>query len=444
MEQYNLFDKPADPSDSPLAIRLRPRSLEELVGQKHLLKDGSPLRRLVEGTDKHINSIILYGPPGTGKTTLAKMSAYSNTRNFVELSAVNAGVKDIREVLLAAQKLLTSSGKQTVLFIDEVHRFSKTQQDALLPAVENGTVILVAATTENPSFSVVSPLLSRSIIISLRALQDEDIRDLLNNAVNNPRGLGGLVTIEDEALDALVRLSGGDARKALTYLEASFGVVGENGVITKEAISTAIDKVVERYDRGGDTHYDVASAFIKSIRGSDVDATLHWLARMLEAGEDPRFIARRMIISASEDIGIADSNALTVATSGAQAVALIGMPEARITLGHVAVYLALAPKSNAAYLGINNALEDVREGKSGAVPAHLRDSHSGSLLDTSEQSKRLSNEYKYPHDYPGSIVVQQYSPKGLVGLYYYKPTENGFEAKAKARLKIIREVLSYE
>ena len=441
MEQYSLFDKGADPADSPLAIRLRPRDLNELVGQKHLLKEGSPLRRLVEGTEQRMNSIILYGPPGTGKTTLAKMIAYSNTRNFVELSAVNAGVKDIREVLTNAQKMLSSSGRQTVLFIDEVHRFSKAQQDALLPAVENGTIILVAATTENPSFSVISPLLSRSILISLRSLSDDDIKDLLKNAISNPRGLGGLVSIEDEALEALVRLSGGDARKSLTYLEASFGVVGEGGVITKESISTAIDKVVERYDKGGDTHYDVASAFIKSIRGSDVDATLHWLARMLEAGEDPRFIARRMIISASEDIGMADSNALNMAVNAAQSVALIGMPEGRIVLGHVAVYLALAPKSNAAYLAINRAIEDIHEGNGGAVPAHLRDSHSGSLLDVEQGSMKLNKEYKYPHDYLGGIIAQQYSPEGLVGRRYYEPTDNGLEGKAKSRLEAIRNIL---
>ena len=275
----------------------------------------------------------------------------------------------------------------------------------------------------------------------MRSLSDDDIKDLLKNAISNPRGLGGLVSIEDEALEALVRLSGGDARKSLTYLEASFGVVGEGGVITKESISTAIDKVVERYDKGGDTHYDVASAFIKSIRGSDVDATLHWLARMLEAGEDPRFIARRMIISASEDIGMADSNALNMAVNAAQSVALIGMPEGRIVLGHVAVYLALAPKSNAAYLAINRAIEDIHEGNGGAVPAHLRDSHSGSLLDVEQGSMKLNKEYKYPHDYLGGIIAQQYSPEGLVGRRYYEPTDNGLEGKAKSRLEAIRNIL---
>lgn len=437
-----MFNKIADPQDSPLAIRLRPRNLDELIGQKHLLKPGSPLQRLVEGTDKHMNSVILYGPPGTGKTTLAKMIAHSNTRSFVELSAVNAGVKDIRETLTNADKVLKSSGRQTVLFIDEVHRFSKTQQDALLPAVETGLVILVAATTENPSFSVVSPLLSRSIIISLRSLEDKDIRDLLNKAITDPRGFNDKVKIEEEALEALIRLSSGDARKALTYLEASYGVVGEDGLITKEAISTAIDKVVERYDRGGDSHYDVASAFIKSIRGSDPDASLHWLARMLEAGEDPRFIARRLIISASEDIGLADSNALVVAVAGAQAVALIGMPEARITLAHVTVYLAMAPKSNASYLGLGEAIKDLDEGKGGAVPAHLRDAHSGSLRDEIEKRNRLRNEYKYPHDYPNGIIDQQYLPDSLEGTIYYRPTQHGNEAKISLALEQIKKRLN--
>ena len=433
----NLFDKVPDPADSPLAIRMRPQTLEDMIGQEHLLKEGSPVRRLVEGTEKRASSIILYGPPGTGKTTLAKMIANSHTRVFSELSAVHAGVKDIRLVLEQAEKTKLSSGKQTVLFVDEVHRFSKTQQDALLPSVENGQVILVAATTENPSFSIISPLLSRSIIISLRSLEDKDIRRLIEKAVHSKHGLDDAVTIDDEGITTLIRLSGGDARKTLTYLEASAGVVGDGGVITSETISIAIDKVVARYDRGGDSHYDIASAFIKSIRGSDVDAVLHWLARMLDAGEDPRFIARRMIISASEDIGMADNNALLIANAGANAVALIGMPEARITLGHVATYLALAPKSNATYLGITGALADVENGRGGAVPAHLRDSHSGTLRDEREKSARTEREYKYPHDYDGGVVAQQYLPDELTGTRYYRPTMLGAEARASETLKKI-------
>jgi putative ATPase len=439
--QLDMFDKPSDPADSPLAIRLRPRTLEEMLGQSHLLKEGSPLRRLVEGTTKHATSVILYGPPGTGKTTLAKMIALSGTRNFVEVSAVNAGVKEIREVIAQAQKDRTRNNRETVLFVDEVHRFSKTQQDALLPAVENGWVILVAATTENPSFSIISPLLSRSVVISLRLLTDRDIDTLIERALTERRGFNNAITLEPEARSALIRLAAGDGRQLLTYLESAAGVVGSDGVITMEVLTIAVDRPIGRYDRAGDNHYDIASAFIKSIRGSDVDASLHWLARMLVAGEDPRFIARRLMILASEDIGMADSNALIVASSAAVTVERIGMPEARITLAHATVYVALAPKSNAAYLAGEAAIANVQAGAGGSVPPHLRDAHSGGLRDEAVWQRREMAGYRYPHDEEHGVSTQQYFPDELVGTEYYHPTDLGNEVKVAVILENLRAKL---
>jgi putative ATPase len=418
---------------------LRPTTVHDLLGQEHLLQPGSPLIRLIEGEAKHITSVLLYGPPGSGKTTLAKMIAHSDSREFVELSAVSSGVSQVRDVLAEAEKRLAAGGRETVLFIDEVHRFSKAQQDALLPGVENRWVTLVAATTENPSFSINTPLLSRSIVLTLRAIPNQEIAALINRAITDPRGLNGEVTIEEQALDALVRLAAGDARRALTYLEAAAGAA--DGQITTASLNRAVDRVIENYDRGGDNHYDVASAFIKSIRGSDVDAALHYLARMLESGEDPRFIARRVMISASEDIGLADPGALGLAVAAAQAVALVGMPEARIILGEAVAYLATAPKSNAAYLAINAAIEDVRASKSGAIPAHLRDGNSGALRDTNERASREKNSYIYPHDIPLGVAQQQYLPDALVGTEYYHPTTHGYESRIKTALESIRKML---
>ena len=430
---------PFDEKSAPLAVRLRPSSIQELLGQQHLLQSGSPLARLIQGEEKHITSVLLYGPPGSGKTTLAKMIAHSGSREFVELSAVSSGVAQVREVLTQAQERMTHENKETVLFIDEVHRFSKAQQDALLPGVENRWVTLVAATTENPSFSIISPLLSRSIVLTLRPLPDAEITTLINRAITDARGLNGEVTISSQALDSLVRLAAGDARRALTYLEAAAGAA--NGEITPEVLSRAVDRVIVNYDRGGDNHYDVASAFIKSIRGSDVDAALHYLARMLEAGEDPRFIARRVMISASEDIGIADPSALGLTVAAAQAVAMVGMPEARIILAEAVTYLSCAPKSNASYLAIDAAITDVRASKGGPIPAHLRDSHSGTLRDGKEKAAREADAYIYPHDEELGVAQQQYLPDALVGTEYYHPTTHGYEARVKTALEQIRKML---
>ncbi len=435
---------------SPLAVRMRPRTLDDVVGQQHLLGQGSPLRQLAAGTDAvgpaGPSSLILWGPPGTGKTTLAHVIAKGKGRKFVELSAITAGVKDVRRVMdeaLTARDLYKTT---TVLFLDEIHRFNKAQQDALLPGVENRWVVLVAATTENPSFSVVSPLLSRSLLLTLKPLTEADIEGLLQRAVADERGLNGKVQLSDEALAHLVRLAGGDARRALTALEAAAGVAfgdaddadAANIPVPVELKHTerALDVAAVRYDRAGDQHYDVASAFIKSVRGSDVDAALHYLARMLEAGEDPRFIARRIVISAAEDVGMADPTALQTAVAAAQAVQLIGMPEGRIVLAEAVVHLATAPKSNAAYLGINKAIADVRAGLGNGIPAHLRDAHYPG-------SKQLGHGlgYKYAHDAPHSVASQQYPPDDLVGRDYYEPTANGAERDIAVRLERLRKII---
>ncbi|MEA3550667.1 MULTISPECIES: replication-associated recombination protein A [unclassified Pseudarthrobacter] len=434
----------------PLAVRMRPRTLDEVVGQQHLLGQGSPLRQLAAGAGADTTgpagptSLILWGPPGTGKTTLAHVIARGPGRKFVELSAITAGVKDVRRVMddaLTARDLYKTT---TVLFLDEIHRFNKAQQDALLPGVENRWVVLVAATTENPSFSVVSPLLSRSLLLTLKPLTDADIEGLIQRAVADPRGLNGKVDLNEEALDHLVRLSGGDARRALTALEAAAGVAfgdaddaGEGPVVVElKHTERALDVAAVRYDRAGDQHYDVISAFIKSIRGSDVDAALHYLARMLEAGEDPRFVARRIVISAAEDVGMADPTALQTAVAAAQAVQLIGMPEGRIILAEAVVHLATAPKSNAAYMGINKAIADVRAGLGNGIPAHLRDAHYPG-------SKQLGHGvgYKYAHDAPHGVAAQQYPPDDLVGRDYYQPTANGAERDIAVRLERLRKIV---
>lgn len=421
-------------SSAPLAVRMRPAGLDEVVGQTHLLQAGSPLRRLVEGSGAA--SVILYGPPGTGKTTLASLISQATGRRFEALSALSAGVKEVRAVIDTARRAAVH-GEQTVLFIDEVHRFSKTQQDALLAAVENRVVLLVAATTENPSFSVVAPLLSRSLILQLQPLSAQDIGTVVRRALADPRGLGGAVEATDEAVELLVRLSSGDARRALTALEVAAETAGgAGGTITVEIIEQSLDKAAVRYDRDGDQHYDVISAFIKSVRGSDVDAALHYLARMLVAGEDPRFVARRLMILASEDIGMADPTALPTAVAAAQTVQLIGMPEAQLTLAHATVHLATAPKSNAVTTALGAAMNDIRAGKAGLVPPHLRDGHYSG-------AQKLGNAvgYKYAHDHPDGVVPQQYSPDDLVGVDYYQPTGRGFERELATRVEKLRAII---
>ena len=441
---------PAVGAGAPLAVRMRPRSLDEVAGQGHLLVPGSPLRRLVEpageaGRRAAPSSVVLWGPPGTGKTTLAYLIASSSGRRFVELSAVTAGVKDVRAVIDGARRALATSSGETVLFIDEVHRFTKAQQDALLPSVENRWVTLVAATTENPSFSVNSPLLSRSLLLTLQPLSTDDVSALVRRAVDDERGLAGAVTLTDEALEHLLRLAGGDARKALTILEAAAGsalsAADERGddspaLVDLETVERAIDVAAVRYDRDGDQHYDVISAFIKSMRGSDVDAALHYLARMIAAGEDPRFIARRVVIAAAEDVGMADPSALQTAVAAAQAVQLIGMPEGRIILAEAVVHVATAPKSNRSYNGINAAMADVRAGRIGSVPAHLRDAHYAGA-----ESLGHGQGYVYSHDEPSGVAAQQYLPDELAGARYYEPTDRGFERQLGERLERIRGIL---
>jgi len=454
-------------SRAPLAVRMRPRTIDEVLGQEHLLTPGAPLRVLAgeNAGPAGPSSVILYGPPGTGKTTLAHVIARAPGRKFVELSAITAGVKDVRAVMDQALLDRDMYGTTTVLFLDEIHRFTKAQQDALLPGVENRWVILVAATTENPSFSVISPLLSRSLLLRVHSLEQSDIEHLIDRALADPRGFGGAAVIDADARAHLAAVSGGDARRSLTSLEAAAAIAfseaeqasaesarsaegsedpeGEKDPeptapvrITLAHATEAVDRAAIRYDRSGDQHYDVVSAFIKSMRGSDADAAVHYLARMLEGGEDPRFVARRIMILASEDIGLADPQALQVATAAAQSVALVGMPEARIILSQAVIYCALAPKSNAAYNAINRAIADVRSGASGQVPVHLRDGHYAG-------AKQFGHGvgYVYAHDEPGHVAAQQYLPDTLRGTVYYEPTQHGFERTLTERRERIRRIL---
>jgi putative ATPase len=416
-----------------MAARMRPASLDELVGQEHLLAVASPLRRLVEG-DEGAVSLILYGPPGTGKTTLAHLVSNATGRRYVELSAVTAGVKDVRAVIDMARQELGMGGPETVLFVDEVHRFSKTQQDALLPAVENGWVVLIAATTENPHFALVSPLLSRSLLVTLHPLDVTAIETVVRRAIDDPRGLGGNVPVTDEAIEAIVRIAGGDARKALTVLDAA--AASADGTVGPDDVALAVDRAAVRYDRDGDQHYDVISAFIKSLRGSDVDASLHYLARMIEAGEDPRFIARRLVILASEDVGLADPSALQTAVAAMHASAFIGLPEARLPLAQAVIHLATAPKSNAVIVAIDEALDDIRKGRIGSVPQPLRDAHYPGA-----KNLGAGAGYRYAHDDPRGIVAQQYAPDVVADREYYRPTSHGREEAVAARLELIRAAL---
>ncbi|HSP60529.1 MAG TPA: replication-associated recombination protein A, partial [Ornithinimicrobium sp.] len=404
-----------------------------------------PLRRLIEGDQPM--SLLLWGPPGTGKTTIASIVSQQTNRRFVEVSAVAAGVKEVRAAIDSARAQLARGGTETVLFVDEVHRFTKAQQDALLPGVENRLVVLVAATTENPSFSIIAPLLSRSVMVRLESLTDEQVADVVRRALADERGLAGGFTLDEDALDHVVRMAGGDARRALTTLEAAAGVAADErpagredevAAIALATVEQAVATAAVRYDRAGDQHYDVASAFIKSMRGSDVDAALHYLARQLEAGEDPRFIARRIVIAASEDVGMADPTALQTAVAAMHAVAQIGMPEARIVLAQAVVHNTLAPKSNAAYAGINAAVADVRAGRGGAVPPHLRGSgYAGAA--------RLGHGegYRYSHDEPAGVGAQQFLPDDLLeaDVDYYRPTTRGWEERLATRWTELRRIV---
>ena len=439
-------------SRAPLAVRMRPRTIDEVLGQDHLLTPGAPLRVLAgeNAGPAGPSSVILYGPPGTGKTTLAHVIARAPGRKFVELSAITAGVKDVRAVMDQALLDRDMYGTTTVLFLDEIHRFTKAQQDALLPGVENRWVILVAATTENPSFSIISPLLSRSLLLRVHSLEQSDIEHLIDRALADPRGFDGAAVIDEDARAHLAAVSGGDARRSLTSLEAAAAIAFSEAEqarekdpepakpvrITLAHATEAVDRAAIRYDRSGDQHYDVVSAFIKSMRGSDADAAVHYLARMLEGGEDPRFVARRIMILASEDIGLADPQALQVATAAAQSVALVGMPEARIILSQAVIYCALAPKSNAAYNAINRAIADVRAGASGQVPVHLRDGHYAGAKQFGH-----GEGYIYAHDAPGHVAAQQYLPDTLRGTVYYEPTQHGFERTLTERRERIRRIL---
>jgi putative ATPase len=443
-------------STTPLAARMRPSTMDEVVGQKHILKPGSPLIALAkpveQGTKVAAASVLLWGPPGTGKTTLAQVVARSSGRRFVELSAITAGVKEVREVLDRARNDKDLYGVSTVLFLDEIHRFSKAQQDALLPGVETGVVVLIAATTENPSFSVISPLLSRSLVLTLESLGDDDIAELINRAVVDRRGLSGAVSIAPELTRQILRLALGDARRALTILEsAAISALSRPVSTTKrgksskaankpeiflEDIESAADRALLRYDKDGDQHYDVISAFIKSVRGSDADAAIHYLARMIEGGEDPRFIARRLMILAAEDIGLADPHALPLAVAAAETVAMIGMPEGRIPLAEATIYLALAPKSNTAYNAINAALADVRNGVIGQVPNALKSSNFAKA-----QSQGAGVGYEYPHDSSRAVVAQRYLDDKLLGRKYYLPKDVGHERELGERWVKLREIV---
>ncbi|WFA09647.1 replication-associated recombination protein A [Tissierella sp. Yu-01] len=419
--------------NAPLADRMRPQSIKEFVGQKHLLGEGKFLYRSIKAD--RITSMILFGPPGIGKTTLAMIIANSTNMRFEKLSAVTSGVKDIREVMDKAEENLKLYNKRTILFIDEIHRFNKAQQDALLPFVERGIIILIGATTENPYFEVNKALLSRAMVLVLESLSRSDLMELIDHALSDKeRGLGKYnINLTPEAVDYLITVSEGDGRALLNSLEIGVLSTPPND---KGIIELDLDKIKEsiqiksaRYDKGGEEHYDTISAFIKSMRGSDPDAAIYWLAKMINAGEDPKFIARRIIIAASEDVGNADPNALQVAISAFNGVNAIGMPEGRILLAQAAIYVATAPKSNKSYMAINKALDDIRNREIGKVPTHLRSTgYSGAA--------KLGNGkgYKYPHDYIKNYVVQDYLPEEFRGIKYYEPTDNGYEKVIKERL----------
>ena len=433
MDLFEYINESKKKVDSPLASRMRPTKLENIVGQEHILSPGKLLYRAIQA-DK-LQSLIFYGPPGTGKTTIAKVIAHTTQANFKVLNATTSGKQDIIESVNEAKMHQAMTGNKTIIFVDEIHRFNKAQQDALLPYTEDGTLILIGATTENPYFEVNRALISRSLIFELKPLDEKAIKKIVKSAVESKeRGLGAYqCDLTDEALDFIALNSGGDARSALNAIELAAMTTerSEDGLIhiDRSVMEECMQKRMLNYDKKGDNHYDVISAFIKSMRGSDKDATLHYLARMIEAGEDPKFIARRITICASEDVGNADPMALVVATNAMLSAERIGMPEARIILAQAAVYVACAPKSNACYLGIDTALDDVRHKNIGTVPLHLKDAHYSG-------AKALGRgvQYQYPHDYPHHYVQQNYLPEALLGTVYCKLTEEGYEHKQKVRL----------
>lgn len=437
MDLFEYMRQSTLEKESPLASRLRPRTLEEVVGQQHIVGKDKLLYRAIKA-DK-LSSVIFYGPPGTGKTTLAKVIANTTSGNFRQINATSAGKKDMEAVIEEAKSTLGAYGKKTILFVDEIHRFHKGQQDYLLPFVEDGTVILIGATTENPYFEVNSALISRSIVFELKTLTKEDIKTLLIRAVEDEeRGLGSYhAKLDEDALEFLSEMADGDARKALNAIELGILTTdrGEDGQIsiTREVAEECIQKRAIRYDKTGDNHYDTISAFIKSMRGSDPDAAIYYLARMLYAGEDIKFIARRIMIAAAEDVSNADPNALVVATAAAQAVERLGMPEARIVLAQAVTYIACAPKSNASYLAIDEALSQVKKQQMVTIPNHLKDAHY-------KGAARLGhgNGYLYPHEYPDHYIQQQYLPDELEGMVFYRPTDNGQEKKWKEYWKNIK------
>jgi putative ATPase len=433
----SLFEESEDANRreaQPLAARMRPVTLDEFVGQRHFLGEGKLLRRLLSAD--RLGSVIFYGPPGTGKTTLARLLARESRSKFQQISAVTSGVKELREILTAAYDRLSAEGKRTLLFVDEIHRFNKAQQDVLLPDVEEGTVILVGATTENPFFTVNSPLVSRSRIFQFQPLSGDDIKTLLLRAVaDKSRGLGKhQIRMHDDALEFLAEVSDGDARRALSALEVCVLSAGPGPIeFTRQLAEESVQRKAVQYDRDGDAHYDAISALIKSIRGSDPDAALYWLARMLEGGEDVRFLARRLVILASEDVGNADPAGLPLAVAAAHACELVGLPECQLNLAQAVTYLACAPKSNAATVGIGEARSDVREGRLLPVPIHLRDSHYGG-------AKRLGHgkDYQYAHNSPDAVAAQDYLG---VDREYYRPSDRGFEHELAQRLEKIRAKL---
>ena len=418
----------------PLAARVRPRTLDDIVGQDKITAAGSPLRNIVNGTSQ--SSVLLWGAPGTGKTSIAHVISSSTHKRFVELSATSAAVKDVREVFAQARKTQAVDGTGTILFLDEIHRFTKSQQDILLPAVEDGTIAMIGATTENPSFSVIPALLSRSVLVRLRPLDEQAIIAICRRALQDTRGVPDY-TIAADAIEHLARIASGDARHALTVLEMATQRAAANSrsMVLVSDIEAVAPSAVLTYDKTGDQHYDITSAFIKSMRGSDPDAALHWMARMLAAGEDPRFVARRLIVHASEDVGMADPSVLAIAVAAAQAVQLVGMPEARINLAQAVIAIATAPKSPSVIKAVNAAFADVEQGRTGPVPAHLRDAHYPG-------AKALGHGagYLYPHDYPRGVVAQSYIPDGIAGTDYYQPTTNGFEATITNRLAVIKNL----